>query len=103
VIGFFYIWHFVAQIRKESVKQSKLLKLLWSGSTGQGGMVGRVGVMLTHFNSSFLVGQAKVDGEEWDCTAGEPLKAGVQVRVTGVNGVILVVEKAEVSEGPKTP
>jgi len=56
-------------------------------------MIGTVGEAITTLAPE---GQLKVDGEIWQARAAPGVHAGDHVRVTGVRGLTLEVEKAEV-------
>lgn len=59
--------------------------------TGVEGMVGETGRALSALAPS---GQVFVHGETWEARAGAPVAAGEAVRVRGVAGLVLLVEKA---------
>jgi membrane-bound serine protease (ClpP class) len=56
--------------------------------TGQEGMVGLVGVAKT---ALMPAGQVAVHGELWNALSDQPVKAGVRVEVTGMDGLTLRV------------
>ena len=55
-------------------------------------MIGTVGEAITSLTPD---GQVKVDGEIWQAHASGGIGAGDHVRITGVKGLTLQVEKAE--------
>ena len=55
-------------------------------------MIGTVGEAITALTPD---GQVKVDGEIWQAHGPPEIRAGDQVRVTGVKGLTLEVERAE--------
>ena len=55
-------------------------------------MIGTVGEAIGALDPE---GQVKVDGEIWKAHGPADIRAGDNVRVTGVNGLTLEVEKAE--------
>jgi len=55
-------------------------------------MIGTVGEAITALTPN---GQVKVDGEIWQANAADGIGVGEHVRVTGVKGLTLQVEKAE--------
>ncbi len=62
--------------------------------TGREGLVGETGVAKTSIDAS---GKVFIHGEIWDaCSTGEPIESGSPVRVQGVKGLRLVVEKEEI-------
>jgi len=58
--------------------------------TGAEGMVGELGVAQTALEPE---GQVLVRGEYWDAIAASSIPEGAHVRVKGVNGLVLQVEK----------
>ena len=59
-------------------------------------LVGEVGTMKADLTDSDEVGQAKVLGGVWSVkTDNPPLKKGDKVKVLSIDGVKLIVEKAE--------
>lgn len=60
--------------------------------TGMEGMVGREGTAVTAVHAD---GKVLIKGEYWNASSGEPLEEGTNVRVTGVRGLTLEVEKIE--------
>jgi membrane-bound serine protease (ClpP class) len=58
--------------------------------TGPEGMIGQLGIARTALEPE---GQVLVRGEYWDAVATAPVPAGAQVRVSGVAGLKLQVEK----------
>lgn len=59
-------------------------------TTGKEGMVGERGVALTTLNPT---GEIKIHGEIWHAYSDEKIKKGERVRVVGVDGLELKVEK----------
>ena len=55
-------------------------------------MIGTVGEAITALTPD---GQVKVDGEIWQAHGPPEIRAGDQVRITGVKGLTLEVERAE--------
>jgi membrane-bound serine protease (ClpP class) len=55
-------------------------------------MIGTVGEAITALAPD---GQVKVDGEIWNARAADGARAGDPVRITGVKGLTLQVEKAQ--------
>jgi len=55
-------------------------------------MIGTVGEAITALVPQ---GQVKVDGEIWNARATEDVRAGDHVRVTGISGLVLEVERAQ--------
>jgi membrane-bound serine protease (ClpP class) len=64
--------------------------------TGEAGMVGAVGRLLTTIEPGGT-GRVNTRGEIWTATAQEPIHAGDTVRVTAVNGLLLTVRPERVS------
>jgi membrane-bound serine protease (ClpP class) len=62
--------------------------------TGPQGMIGELGIARSALEPE---GQVLVRGEYWDAIAASPVPAGSQVRVRGVSGLKLQVEKAAAS------
>jgi len=58
--------------------------------TGPAGMIGEMGVARTALEPE---GQVQVRGEYWDAVASSSIPAGARVRVLGVSGLKLQVEK----------
>jgi len=58
--------------------------------TGEAGMVGAVGRLLTTIEPGGT-GRVTTRGEIWTATANEPIYAGDTVRVTAVNGLLLTI------------
>jgi len=54
-------------------------------------LVGRIGLCLENIREGN--GLVKLGGETWSAAAGEPISAGEHVKVVGVEGVKLLVEK----------
>ena len=76
----------VKKFRKSTVKVS----------TNADRLVGEVGTMKADLTDSDEVGQAKVLGGVWSVkTDNPPLKKGDKVKVLSIDGVKLIVEKAE--------
>jgi membrane-bound serine protease (ClpP class) len=69
-------------------------RVLWahrqSVTTGQEGMVGLLGETLSELNP---VGRVFVHGETWNARSEAPVGAGKQVKVLGVQGMMLRVEE----------
>jgi membrane-bound serine protease (ClpP class) len=61
--------------------------------TGEAGMLGETGRALTPLGPGGK-GRIQTRGEIWTATASEPISAGDAVRVTGVRGLVLTVERA---------
>jgi membrane-bound serine protease (ClpP class) len=59
---------------------------------GQEGLVGQVGTARTRLAPE---GTAFVHGELWTARSATPIEAGERVRVTGLDGLVLVVEPAD--------
>jgi membrane-bound serine protease (ClpP class) len=59
--------------------------------TGEEGLVGKIGTAITDLRPG---GRVFVHGETWDAVAAAPLDSGDPVRVVGVEGMTLRVEKA---------
>ena len=57
-------------------------------------LIGREGVVIVPFNSTEGKGQVKVDGQIWSAKSGEDLTEGTKVTVKAIEGVKLVVERA---------
>ena len=55
-------------------------------------MIGTVGEAITTLSPD---GQVKVDGEIWQAHGPPEIRAGDQVRITGVKGLTLEVERAQ--------
>ncbi len=60
--------------------------------SGQEGMLGAAAEVVRDISLD-RAGQVRVKGEIWRATAGEALSAGTRVRVTGIEGLTLVVQK----------
>ncbi|WP_129127825.1 NfeD family protein [Geomonas oryzae] len=60
--------------------------------TGVEGMIGAVGVADTDLDPD---GKVVVHGEYWNATCAEPVLRGEKVRVVGVSGLLVTVEKEE--------
>ncbi len=69
--------------------------------TGTAGMLQEVGYALTPIEAGGT-GRVRTHGEIWNATADEPVEAGVAVRVTGVNGLLLRV-RPQKEAGPSRP
>jgi len=69
--------------------------------TGNRGMTGMTGVVIRRqgFRGRLI---AEVRGEFWWCESTADIQPGMQVRVTGTNGLMLSVEPYEGSQGPTT-
>jgi membrane-bound serine protease (ClpP class) len=63
--------------------------------TGAEGMIGQLGVAQTALEPE---GQVLVRGEYWDAIAPSPIPAGAEVRVRGVAGLKLQVEKSAAAQ-----
>lgn len=60
--------------------------------TGDKGLIGEVGVVKERLAPG---GKVFVHGELWNAEASEPIEAGAEVRVTGVDQLVLKVEEAK--------
>ena len=60
--------------------------------TGQRGLVGKIGVVKQALDPE---GKVFVHGELWQAIARVPIEDGCKVRITGVEGLTLMVEPAE--------
>ena len=60
--------------------------------TGDKGLIGEVGVVKERLAPG---GKVFVHGELWNAEASEPIEAGAEVRVTGVDQLVLKVEQAK--------
>jgi membrane-bound serine protease (ClpP class) len=60
--------------------------------TGMEGMIGREGTAVTPVHTD---GKVLVRGEYWNASSGEPIEEGTNVRVIGVKGLRLEVEKLQ--------
>ncbi len=60
--------------------------------TGVEGMIGREGTALTLV---YTDGKVLIKGEYWNASSGEPVEEGTDVRVIGVKGLTLKVEKIQ--------
>jgi membrane protein implicated in regulation of membrane protease activity len=56
-------------------------------------LIGQHGIV-TQEISPIHYGQAKVNGEIWTATAEEDIDVDIRIRVIGIQGVKLIVEKA---------
>ena len=61
--------------------------------TGERGMLGEPGRAITDLGPG-SEGRIRTRGEIWTATASEPINAGDAVRVTGVRGLVLTVERS---------
>jgi membrane-bound serine protease (ClpP class) len=68
--------------------------------TGTAGMLEEVGYALTPIEAG-RIGRVRTHGEIWNATADERIEAGAEVRVTGVNGLLLRVRPHR--EAPARP
>jgi membrane-bound serine protease (ClpP class) len=62
-------------------------------TTGQQGLVGEIGIVVTPLKPE---GQVNVHGEIWEAVSSENLKKGEKVIVTAVTGLKVQVEKQKV-------
>jgi len=60
--------------------------------TGVEGMIGREGTAVTPVHTD---GKVLIKGEYWNASSGEPIEEGTDVRVIGVKGLKLEVEKIQ--------
>jgi membrane-bound serine protease (ClpP class) len=60
--------------------------------TGAAGMIGELGEALTSIEPGGS-GRVTTHGEIWRAKSSEPIAAGARVRVTGIEGLMLTVEK----------
>lgn len=67
-------------------------------TTGEAGMVGTPGQALTSIDPGG-VGRVRTRGEIWTATALEPITAGDPVRIVGVKGLLLTVQRGTASTG----
>ncbi len=68
--------------------------------TGWEGLIGETGITKTSVGKS---GKVFVHGELWDaCTTGETIRPESPIRVRGVKGLLLVVEKVENGQSPES-
>jgi len=63
-------------------------------TTGEAGMLSEVGQALTSIEPGG-VGRVRTRGEIWTATAPEPISAGDPVRIVGVQGLLLTVQKRQ--------
>jgi membrane-bound serine protease (ClpP class) len=61
--------------------------------TGAEGMIGETGEALTAIEPG-RNGRVRTHGEIWTATASEPIAEGAHIRVTGINGLTLMVRNA---------
>jgi membrane protein implicated in regulation of membrane protease activity len=54
-------------------------------------LVGKRGLVTEDINSTVGTGRVNVGGEDWAARSATPLAAGVEVRVTGADGIVLEV------------
>ncbi len=66
--------------------------------TGEAGMLGETGRAMTDLGPG-LLGRVATRGEIWTARALEPISAGEMVRVSGVQGLQITVERVPASEG----
>ena len=69
-----------------------LVTRAWPASTGSEGMIGKHAVAAEDFNKN---GKVLLEGEYWKARAANAIPAGATVVVTGVRGLVLLVEPAE--------
>jgi len=58
-------------------------------------LIGREGIVIVPLNALEGKGQVKVDGQIWSAKAGEDLTAGTKIKVLSIEGVKLVIGRAE--------
>ena len=58
-------------------------------------LIGREGVVIVPFNSTEGKGQVKVDGQIWSAKAEEDFSEGTKITVKAIEGVKLVVGRAD--------
>lgn len=58
-------------------------------------LIGREGIVIVPLNATEGKGQVKVDGQIWSAKAREDLKEGTKITVRSIEGVKLVIERAE--------
>jgi membrane-bound serine protease (ClpP class) len=63
--------------------------------TGQEGLIGKQAEVRSDLN---LTGQVFVHGETWNARSNEPVHKGEKVTISGIDGLTLIVRKAEPSE-----
>lgn len=69
------------------------IKAIWRKPlTGQEGIIGEIGVAKTPVDKS---GKVFVHGEYWNALSEEPIQAGEEVRVVGMEGLVLKVKRKE--------
>jgi membrane-bound serine protease (ClpP class) len=64
--------------------------------TGREEMLGATGEALADFDGD---GWARVHGEQWKVRTSRPVRRGQKLRVTGMQGLVLSVEPAGITEG----
>jgi membrane-bound serine protease (ClpP class) len=85
VLGFTAIAAFLVRLALSARKLATV--------TGAEGLLGETGQALTRIAPDSM-GQARVHGEIWNATAGEPIDRGARVVVLNVSGLTLTVRKA---------
>jgi len=60
--------------------------------SGREGLIGKEGVVLSVMNTQITV---RVLGEIWEAKSSRMLNEGDEIRVTGINGLILIIEPVE--------
>ena len=62
-------------------------------------VIGSIGIVTTPIDNIEALGQVKLNGMEWSArsTSGEPIEAGVKVRVDKIEGVKVFVSPVEIS------
>ncbi|MBU1984233.1 nodulation protein NfeD, partial [bacterium] len=66
-------------------------------TTGKEGLVGEIGTVATALAPK---GKIQIHGEWWDAMSARELAPGTQVRVVGIEGMILKVEPVDRPENP---
>lgn len=64
-------------------------------------IIGKEGIVLEDIDSINSTGKVKVEGELWSAIADENLEKDSKIKVIGIDGVKLKVEKLKVSSGVK--
>jgi membrane-bound serine protease (ClpP class) len=67
-------------------------------TTGEAGMLSSVGQALTSIEPGG-VGRIRTRGEIWTATAVEPISAGDPVRIVGIQGLLLTVQRGVAAAG----
>ena len=84
ILGMIWVRPKLEALRKKNVQKTNADRL-----------IGREGIVIVPLNATEGKGQVKVDGQIWSAKAGEDFAEGTRITVKSIEGVKLVIERAD--------